>query len=82
MKTIITKILLIIAGLLVISCTPITVFAAWALVGECRSLLTTPFTSILYAIPMFITILLAFFAGFGVLALGIGLIIYGIWGNK
>ena len=79
MKTIIIKILLITAGLLIISCTPITHGYSYLLLDHVISQVGSSFVSSLYTIPTILCLAIWVLGLFGVPALGIGAIIYGIY---
>ena len=76
MKTIAIKCLLILAGLLIISCTMLAMGYSYMLLRYVNSHLTTILTSILYTIPLILSFLLVILST-GTPIVGIILIIKG-----
>ena len=74
MKTITIKILLIIAGLLALFCTPVSMFYSYLLFGSFYAQVDASIISHLYILPIAIICALGLF---GVPASGVVLIIYG-----
>lgn len=66
MKTIAIKCLLIVSGIIVISCTALAVGHAYRLFQYISSQITSPITSILYSIPTILSVILVITATLGI----------------